>query len=306
MKAYNSVVEDFKNFCSKKGYTFYDITEQSVIHFIFHLQQEKVSFAYMQKVKPALSLHLELGNKSSRVFTNRVDTILKGAKNLSAKNRPVTKKADPFPLLVLKTLVAIYIAPFQADPMLIQAEEFRAIFRAMIQYFTFCRFDCFAHLQEKHFTKKEGVIDIYFPTAKNDQLHNGNVSTLIANNSYFCPVKITAMYFQRFGLKFSTGDKYVNFRIKKTNGQVVAKPYEKLSYSTAIASTRKLLRKHGFNADKISEKSPKMEGVSQTLNAGASLEEVMWLGRWRSINTPNHYKMNDTHYKQFIAGKIPI
>jgi len=96
MKAYNSVVEDFKNFCSKKGYTFYDITEQSVIHFIFHLQQEKVSFAYMQKVKPALSLHLELGNKSSRVFTNRVDTILKGAKNLSAENRPVTKKADPF------------------------------------------------------------------------------------------------------------------------------------------------------------------------------------------------------------------
>jgi len=43
--------------------------------------------------------------------------------------------------------------------MLIQAEAFRAIFRAMIQYFTFRRFDCFAHLQEKHFTKKEGVIN---------------------------------------------------------------------------------------------------------------------------------------------------
>ena len=61
--------------------------------------------------------------------------------------------------------------------------------------------------------------------------------------------------------------------------------------------------RHGFSIKGISEKSAKFEGVSQTANAGASLEELMWLGRWKSLTTPNHYKNNDENYKKILASK---
>ena len=41
--------------------------------------------------------------------------------------------------------------PFENDIMRIEAEAFRTIFRATIQYFTFCRFNCFMLITEENF-----------------------------------------------------------------------------------------------------------------------------------------------------------
>ena len=305
MTAYNRVVKDFKSFCQRNEYNFEMPNEQSLIHFVFNIEYERVSLPYICKIKPALQLHFSMKN-GTNIFTDYVDNVLRGAKKLAADRKPLTKKAEPLPLKILKTLVAIYIMPFENEVMRIDAEAFRSIFRATIQYFTFCRFNCFMLLTEENFKIKQNTIFIEFASAKNDQLHKGNISTLVENGTFFCPVKITKMYFKRFYLKFGTGTKLVNFRLEKQAGMVMAKPYESLSYSTAVNCTRKLMLKHGFSVKGISEKSAKIEGVSQTANAGASLEELMWLGRWKSLTTPNHYKNNDENYKKFLASKIPV
>ena len=291
LTAYGRVVKDFKQFCGKNEYSFVDPNEQSVVHFILSMEFEKVGFPYITKIKPALSLHYSLKN-GGKIFTEYVENMLRGAKKLAAERKPLTKKPEPFPLMVLKSLVAIYILPFETDIMRINAEAFRSIFRAVIMYFTFCRFNCFKKLKEENFQLRENSIFIDFASAKNDQLHKGNISTLLENGSHFCPVRITKMYFKRFHLKFGVGTKFVNFRLEKQAGIVKAKPYESLSYSSAMHCTRKLMLKNGFSIKGISEKSAKVEGVSQTANAGATLEELMWLGRWKCIQTANHYKHN--------------
>ena len=198
--------------------------------------------------------------------------------------------------------------PFENDVMRIEAEAFRTIFRATIQYFPFCRFNCSMLLTEENFKIKQNSIFIDFASAKNDQLHRGNISTLVENGTFFCPVKIIKMYFKRFYLKFGSGTKFVNFRLEKQTGRVMAKPYESLSYSSAVSCTRKLMLINGFSIKGISEKSAKFEGVSQTANAGATMEELMWLGRWKSLTRPNHYKNNYENYKkkfQCKAQQVP-
>ena len=108
-------------------------------------------------------------------------------------------------------------------------------------------------------------------------------------------------------MKFNDRDEsFVNFKLRKCgNGYVTCKD-KSIGISSAVNSTRKLLIENGFSPKDISEKSAKMEGVTQTLNSGASLEQVMHLGRWACISTPNHYKINSVEYKKSIGKKIPV
>ena len=131
LTAYGRVTKDFRRFCVKNAYSFVDPSEQSMIHFILSMEFEKVGLPYITKIKPALSLHYSLKD-GSKVFTDYVDNILRGAKKLAADRKPLTKKPEPFPLMVLKLLVATYILPFEKDEMRINAEAFRSIFRAVI------------------------------------------------------------------------------------------------------------------------------------------------------------------------------
>ena len=100
-------------------------------------------------------------------------------------------------------------------------------------------------------------------------------------------------------------ESYINCRLGNKNGLMFPIKNTQISYSTAVKHTRDLLQENGFDSIGISEKSAKMEGVTQTLNSGATLEEVMWLGRWATLSIPNHYKINSREFKKNIASKVP-
>ena len=67
---------------------------------------------------------------------------------------------------------------------------------------------------------------------------------------------------------------------------------------------RQLLKKHHIPVY-YTEKSAKVAGVTAFLDAGASLEEAMIQGRWRSINTPAHYRVSTDKYRAFLNKKVP-
>ena len=309
IKSYEYVWRDFSSFCIKHFYSIENISEQSVIHFLFKLEHNKVGAAYFQKVIPAIRLRCKLtGRTVESLESPYLNTVIQGCKRLAVKRKAEVKKAKAFPLTVLKCLVGRYIAPFLLDSARIDAEAFCSIFRAIIQYFTFCRFDCFSKLQARHFSIKGESIEVYFPSAKNDQFHQGKTTFLMPNNTVFCPVQLTKLYFIRFGLNMGekTDLSFVNFRLKKCGKNSIPVLSESVSYNTAVKCTRSLLTKNGFNAKDISEKSAKMEGVTQSLKAGATVEELMWLGRWRTQSIPYHYKVNSEKFKQSLASKVPF
>ena len=175
-------------------------------------------------------------------------------------------------------------------------------------YYTFCRFNCFASLRAEHFQDNGNDIEIHFPRAKNDVKHKGNITKMVQNGSGFCPVFVTRFYFKRFGFRFGNqgkDDRYVNCRIRRINQTWTPQAGAGLSQTTATEQLRNLLSRIGCNWEGVTDKSVKMEGVTRTLDAGATMIDVANQGRWKSVEIVQTYKHNSNEYKISTARLVP-
>ena len=192
------------------------------------------------------------------------------------------------------------------EPRNINAFAFRSIVRAVIIYYTFCRFDDYSRLKDSHLTDKGSYIDINFERSKNDQ-YGGNTPSVIKEQPEApdCPVKLIRLYFSRFGLKFGGTGKLLNFRLERVQGRHVAMPGPGVSRGQTTKCTRRLLAKHGYESALFTEKSMKVQGVTELFAAGESLENVTAFGRWRRLETPLHYRNHSVQFRLGVAGRIP-
>jgi hypothetical protein len=94
-----------------RQYSHYGITEQSVIHYLAELNQQKVSYVVLCQVKPALVMMEEMYMGKSTAFTARADRMMEGAKRIAAERREPVKKAAEVILDLLKRAVERYITP---------------------------------------------------------------------------------------------------------------------------------------------------------------------------------------------------
>jgi hypothetical protein len=191
---------------------------------------------------------------------------------------------------------------------LIPAVRFRTAFCVLVEYHTCCRFSCFAKLQARYFERVGPDIVITFPSAKNDQLHEGRTSVLAANGSLYCPARLATAYFRCFGLHFghaASDTSFVNFQLRRAAGSLWPIPHRSLSYSGATEDLRETLAAVGVDSTRTSDKYIKMAGVTAAYQARATSEEVMHLGRWKTLSVPLQYKINSFAFKKRIAEKVP-
>ena len=208
---------------------------------------------------------------------------------------------------MVKELIAKEILPHITEVSKINVFHFRSIFRAVVIYCTFCRFDDFSRLTTADFSDHGDYIHIVFEHSKNDQFGDNSTSVIPARpDSDFCPVRLIRLYFQCFGLSFGTGKDFVNFRLNKQAGRHVPLTTVSLSRSNATMYTRKLLDRHGYEGQKFTEKSMKVQGVTDLLDTGEPLENVMVSGRWKTQTTPLHYRNLSVNFRLQIAKNIPL
>ena len=99
-----------------------------------------------------------------------------------------------------------------------------------------------------------------------------------------CPVTLTRLYFKNFNLFFFSqglNSNFINFRIKSKTSSIRI-PNSKLSESNATKNTKKLLKIYNIDANKFTEKSLKIAGVTALLDSGEPLENVPIASRWKS------------------------
>jgi hypothetical protein len=121
-----------------------------------------------------------------------------------------------------------------------------------------------------------------FPSLKNDHMHQGQVTLVTADNSELCLVKITELYIQWSGYGWGQegGDPYVPACQDQERGS-----RHNIDGRTAANSSKtrkelkKLLEDKGEKSQEVKDKSFKMMGVTGTLEAGTSAEEVALHGR---------------------------
>ena len=307
MSNYQSAVIRFQNFCETVEQDYTDISEKIVIHYVAELNRQKVSYGILCQVKPALVLLEEMFRGKSDSFTARADRMLEGAKRVAAERRPTVKKAREVTLELLKGLVSN--CDEKADHGKVDIYELRTVFKLVIIYFTLCRFSDYQKLQARHFSRKGDDMLIVFPTAKNDQMHRGQVTVVKGNGSEFCPVKLAELYFHQLQLRMGEENqdkRYVYCRIRKVAGRWTAATGQAASASKARESLQVLLKKAGCETKGVTAKSFKMLGVTKMMEAGMTAEEVAIHGRWRSKDMPLRYKHNSDEYKTGVAAKIPV
>jgi hypothetical protein len=140
MENYERVAKKFEKFCSNHGYSYPRYTEQAVLHYVIQLDKDRTSMAMLGQVKPALTLLEELTGTDGSAWTSMVNIFLVSAKRRAAEMKPVVKKAGVLPD---DTLFRMYPTCFQchedgqksADPV-----KLRTYVRAVVVFFTFCRF----------------------------------------------------------------------------------------------------------------------------------------------------------------------
>ena len=196
------------------------------------------------------------------------------------------------------------------DPSQINLVNFRTIYRIVVEYYLFARFDDFSKLQAKHFHrfKEPDYILVHFPSRKNDQLHQGFISVL-TKKEHVCPVSLTDMYFKLMGMEYGNtlaqDEGFVSCRIRKAGNRQRAEKKHRVSRTTAIEKLRELLQKHGFPWEGVTDKSAKVQGVTKTLEAGSSILEVQLHGGWKSETVPLAYKHNSIEHKRKLADMVP-
>ena len=78
-----------------------------------------------------------------------------------------------------------------------------------------------------------------------------------------------------------------------------------LSYTAATTDLWRLMRGANLDPDAVTDKSIKMAGVTAAFSAGATAEQLMHAGRWRTPTIALHYKHNTLAFKKEVAAKIP-
>jgi hypothetical protein len=257
------------------------------MQFILHHDHRRSGSAFLATIKPALSL-LAASSGAAFSLSAATDLMLAGAKR---RARAAAGPVRTAPSLLPEDLSAVLQKVFPVNDLVGLAEpiHLRTAFRLLVEYHTLCRLACFRQLRARHFELVGTDILITFPSAKNDQLHRGQSSCLVASASHFCPVRITRLFFQRFGLSFGAAaddQTFVNFQLRRTNTGVVPIRHKSVSASQATADLRRLLASSGVACPAATDKSVKMSGVTAAFAAGASTEDVMHVGRWRTPHIP--------------------
>ena len=310
MTAYKPVIENYKLFCLDNSYNLCDLTEQQILEFIGVSFSQKPLLSYFNLLLPSISCLEKLVKDSSlnSCITPKIKSIMQSFKRKLSESKKPTKKGTLYKIDNFKPIIDKEILPFQDNPERINSCHFRSVFRAIILYFTFCRFSDFKDLCDQDFIDHGDFIEIVFKKSKNDQYYKGSNSILTVNeNSSICPVFLTKLYFKKFGLNFFQAGferNYVNFRIVNKNSSRRI-PKTKLSNSNATKNTKKLLNSYNVNAQKFTEKSMKIAGVTALLDSGESLENVAIAGRWKSSLTPMHYRNTSYNFRKQISKNIP-
>jgi hypothetical protein len=161
---------------------------------------------------------------------------------------------------------------------------------------------------------------ITFPSAKNDQFHEGRSTVLAVNGSNFCPVALVKLCYARFRLRFRLGqrdERALNCVICRSAGRFYADRRQVASLSVLGQNVTELFvymrqdptgKTHlymGQDTTGKMHKSVKMTGVTEMLDAGVPLPDVRHHGRWTSPEMALRYKLSSQTYKRSIARRAP-
>ena len=173
----------------------------------------------------------------------------------------------------------------------------RTVWRIFIEFFGLLRFNEVANLRFEDISWTPIGFDILIRRSKTDQHAKGNFVSISRNsNPLLCPVSLTLLYFKRLNIQH--GFILPSFKGKQPNFE---KP---LLYSSALQDLRRTLKSVGIDPSGFGEHSGRRGGTTAAAASGASIDELMLQGRWRTTQMPRLYTDNAAKLRREFAIRL--
>ena len=173
----------------------------------------------------------------------------------------------------------------------------RTIWRIFIEFYGLLRFSEVSNLTFSDLTWTDLGFDLFISKSKTDQHRKGDwVSIAAQPGSPSCPVAFTRRYLSF--LPYDSG--YIMPSLKKSSPD----PSSPLKYNTALRDLRSALRLIGIDPAGYGEHSGRRGGTTAAAAKGASVDELMLQGRWRSESMPRLYTDNALKCRRKFARRL--
>ena len=173
----------------------------------------------------------------------------------------------------------------------------RTVWRIFIEFFGLLRFNEVANLTFDDITWTEVGFDLSIKKSKTDQHAKGDYVSISKNSDpLLCPVALTKLYFRR--LNYSSGFLLPVFKHQKPDSK------SPLAYATALKDLRVSLASVNIDPSGFGEHSGRRGGTTAAAISGASVDELMLQGRWRSTDMPRLYTDNAAKSRRDFAIRL--
>ena len=225
---------------------------------------------------------------TSPTTSRSITRSLEGAKRLYGSPSTSRKIITKFMLDSLYSLTLSQSASFVL---------IRTVWRIFMEFYGLLRFSEVSHLLYRDILWTDLGFDIYISKSKTDQTKKGTwVSVAAQPGSSSCPVAFTRRYLSL--LPYNSG--YIMPSLEGSEPD----PSTPLKYSTALRDLRSALTRIGVDPSGYGEHSGRRGGTTAAAAKGASIDELMIQGRWRSESMPRLYTDNALKCKRKFARRL--
>ena len=307
-RSHNRIIKDVTNFLAEQGVDPSELDEVSIMSFLMKVYQEERPFGYTAAVKGAIhALMAALGLPAS-IWSLAVERVFQGTVRIAAPRRMRRPRVQQLPGYAIRRMVewVIPVWPRNTQELdQIQLRNFRTVILLVTQFYTLCRISDARKLRARDVKLLDldgtPAIEIFFRQQKNDQIHIGNKAYIVKEGGAACPYTLYKLYFARNSYYFRDGKtEDLNFlfprlKMAKITRILIPDGRYAVSENTLVTNIKAMAKKVGFSGV-VSGKSAKIGGTSAAFASGLSDAEVRDKGRWRSLESAQHYRrISDSH-----------
>ena len=286
--------------------------------FLMKVYQDERPFGYTSAVKGAIYAYLAAMGLSAEIWSLATDRVYQGVVRLAASRRKRRPRVQQLPGYIIRRMIEWVIPCWPRTTQeldRIPLRNFRTVILLLLQFYTLSRISDARKLRacDLKLVELDGVpaIEILFRSMKNDQLHIGSTAHIVKEGGAACPYTLFKLYYARTAYYFRDNKiEDLNFlfprlRMAKITRVLIPDGRHAVSQNTLVTNIKALAKKIGFSGV-VSGKSAKIGGTSAAFASGLSDADVRDKGRWRSLESAQHYRRVSDSHKLKLAKAFSI
>ena len=254
VEMYKGAFERAKKWAQGMRVSVLPMNVDDLLTYLMCVSENTESFGAVKMAKYGIAYFHQMAGCQDPTKDPAVTLILEAARRMWA--HPV-KKAKPMTFFIVQLLVdrILGLDIIRTRDFKVSIVDWRTVMNIVVKFCFVARNADVIELTRQHFTFVKDLLYVHFPKSKNDQFFQGSTTMFeAAKQKNYCPVYLTAKYFERLGYDQNSKGYFLpkvalkNVDKKKKISAYVAVPDEHVSYSTCLSDRRRVLSRLGLPA----------------------------------------------------------